>query len=445
MIYMLKKLFVVALLFFCCSINGQGQSVTIEGQLEGLENQKVYIFKLFGPQLQKFDSAVVKQNKIKFLYPKGLSRGFYKIGIDNKRNFPIVLGKENIVFSGNLDEPLNVSYNDSKENEIFKQFAVFNQNIQQANQRMIAEARAKRQADPQANIQAIFQSKFDSLKAAQQDFYQGLHKNYPQLFMGKIARLFLNPPGQTQANFFSAEEFSDIEFTNGDMLLGKIVRYYQQYGGRNVENWLVLGDELVQKTAPQSRHREVVYLSLVNLFASGAPDNLWDVIKKYGKEFPNSKHYLYLKSLIPPPPPQVGDIAPEISLPDENGNIQHLSDLKGNYVLIDFWASWCGPCRQENPNVVSAYQKYKDKGFTVLGVSLDRSKEKWLAAIEKDQLDWGHISDLKGWKSEGAAKYKVTGIPASYLVDPEGKIVAKNLRGAALGNTLEKLLNNNQN
>ncbi len=442
---MLKKLFVSALILISFSYVGQGQSVTIEGQLEGLENQKLYIFKLFGPQLQKFDSTVVKGNKIKFSYPKGLSRGFYKIGVDTKRNFPIVLGKENIVFSGSLDQPLDIKFQNSKENKIFKEFATFNQTMQQENQKLVAEVRAMSQTKPQADIRQIFQPRFDSLKTSQQDFYKGLHNDYPNLFMGKISRLFLNSPDQNEENFFSESEFTDIEFTNGDMLLGKIYRYYQQYGGRNVEKWLTLGDRLVEKTAPKSRHREVVYLSLVNLFASGAPDNLWDVVKKYGNEFPDSKHYQYLQSLIPPPPPQIGEMAPEISLPDENGKIRHLSDLKGNYVLIDFWASWCGPCRQENPNVVNAYQKYKEKGFTVLGVSLDRSKEKWLAAIEKDQLEWGHISDLKGWKSEGASSYQVKGIPASFLVDPNGKIVAKNLRGAALGSTLEKLLNKNQN
>lgn len=136
----------------------------------------------------------------------------------------------------------------------------------------------------------------------------------------------------------------------------------------------------------------------------------------------------------------VGQPAPEIALPDPEGKIVTLSSMKGKYVLVDFWAKWCGPCRQENPNVVRAYQKYKDKGFTVFGVSLDRSREDWLQAIKQDNLTWTHVSDLKYWQSEAAKTYNITGIPFSLLLDPNGVIIAKNLRGAALHQKLEEVL-----
>ena len=135
----------------------------------------------------------------------------------------------------------------------------------------------------------------------------------------------------------------------------------------------------------------------------------------------------------------VGQPAPEISLPNPEGKIVPLSSMKGKYVLVDFWAKWCGPCRQENPNVVRAYQKYKDKGFTVYGVSLDRSREDWLQAIDQDNLTWTHVSDLKYWQSEAAKTYNITGIPFSLLLDPNGVIIAKNLRGAALHAKLEEI------
>lgn len=134
--------------------------------------------------------------------------------------------------------------------------------------------------------------------------------------------------------------------------------------------------------------------------------------------------------------------APEIELPDPNGTIRKLSDLKGKIVLVDFWASWCGPCRRENPNVVRLYGIYKDKGFEVFSVSLDGNKADWQKAIEKDGLIWeNHVSDLARWNSVAAKTYGVSGIPYTVLLDREGKIIAKGLRGEQLEQKLKQLLN----
>ncbi|GAB4376838.1 MAG: TlpA disulfide reductase family protein [Salibacteraceae bacterium] len=134
-----------------------------------------------------------------------------------------------------------------------------------------------------------------------------------------------------------------------------------------------------------------------------------------------------------------GSVAPDFTLPQPDGTPLSLSDLRGKYVLIDFWASWCGPCRKENPNVKRVYEKYRDKGFEILGVSLDKNRNAWLAAIEQDGLSWKHVSDLKYWQSEVVPVYQVQGIPLTYLIDPEGKIVAKNLRGPALEKKLAEI------
>ena len=139
---------------------------------------------------------------------------------------------------------------------------------------------------------------------------------------------------------------------------------------------------------------------------------------------------------------QIGTMAPDFTQNDPNGKPVKLSDFKGKYVLIDFWASWCGPCRRENPNLVAAYHQYKDKNFTVLGVSLDREndKEGWLKAVKDDGLVWTQVSDLKYFANEAAVLYGIQAIPSNVLVDPTGKIVAKNLREKPLHDKLNELL-----
>jgi peroxiredoxin len=136
----------------------------------------------------------------------------------------------------------------------------------------------------------------------------------------------------------------------------------------------------------------------------------------------------------------VGSMAPDITMNDVNDKPFSLSQLKGKYVLVDFWASWCGPCRGENPNVLAAYNQFKNKNFTVLGVSLDKDKAQWLKAIQDDGLAWQHISDLKYWNSAAVGLYGFNGIPYNVLVDPQGKIVATNLRGEELGKKLGELV-----
>lgn len=137
-----------------------------------------------------------------------------------------------------------------------------------------------------------------------------------------------------------------------------------------------------------------------------------------------------------------GEDVPEISLPTPDGEVLNLSDLRGKYVMIDFWASWCKPCRVENPNVVRVYNKYKDQGFEILGVSLDRDRNSWLQAIENDKLTWKHVSDLKFWQSEAAQSYGINAIPYTVLLDQQGKVIAENLRGASLEAKLGEIFGN---
>lgn len=183
------------------------------------------------------------------------------------------------------------------------------------------------------------------------------------------------------------------------------------------------------------------FLVLVTAQFSDNTDLLEKRYTGFSENLRNSFYGKYLKEMLENAKVgSVGSEAMDFTQNDVNGKPVTLSSFKGKYVLVDFWASWCGPCRQENPNVVNTYNDFKAKNFTVLGVSLDKAKDPWVKAIKDDGLTWTHVSDLKFWNNEVAQKYKVQSIPQNFLVGPDGKIVAVNLRGAALREKLRELI-----
>jgi peroxiredoxin len=233
-----------------------------------------------------------------------------------------------------------------------------------------------------------------------------------------------------------------------DSLLAPIAEEHQQITTK-LKSFIL--DEIAKSENPAQTMFELgYYQSTANNPAFGlqalSNEEVTSIVNGLAAKYPGHSGVLLVKQSLDGQAAQlgggawVGKQAPEIALPGINGKEIKLSSYKGKYVLVDFWASWCGPCRAENPNVVDAYNQFKDKNFTILGVSLDEEKDKWLKAIKADQLAWAHVSDLKGWKSMVVPLYQFGGIPYNVLIDPDGKVIAESLRGAELEMKLEEVL-----
>ncbi|MFP4557171.1 MAG: redoxin domain-containing protein [Bacteroidales bacterium] len=185
------------------------------------------------------------------------------------------------------------------------------------------------------------------------------------------------------------------------------------------------------------------YITLTQLANNLTVEELEGIVKEFPKSIQNSPYVIALNEKVDvDQKTAVGEKFMDFTQPDPDGNMITFSDYTGeNYVLLDFWAGWCTPCRRENPHLVEVYNDFNDKGFDIFGVSLDRTEKEWLEAIEDDKLAWTNVSDIKGWENEIAQMYGIQSIPANILISPEGDIVAKNLRAAELREKLNELLN----
>lgn len=363
-----------------------------------------------------------------------------------------LLGQESFTLNGKVGQVVDnskvfIQYRDNGQNvldSVLVQSGAFKYQgaVSQPTQAMLILAEAGktmsdlRESDERPPINALYLSQGD-IKMEGADFVSAVASGTSinddfaiyQKSLSVINEEFAGLDAQYQAA--SDELKQDESFISG----------LQEKAGLIYEKQGVLNEEFV-KNNPKS------YVSLTILDELLSPENLTSFVKPAYEAMDLSlKNTVLGKSIegkiVSMAKLAIGAVAPDFTLPDTAGNNLSLSSLRGKYVLVDFWASWCIPCRTENPTVVAAFNKYKDKNFTVLGVSLDRpgEKEAWMKAIADDHLEqWPHISDLQFWNSPVVDLYSIRGIPQNYLLDPEGKIITSNLRGPALEAKLAEIL-----
>jgi thiol-disulfide isomerase/thioredoxin len=364
-----------------CNSEGNGNKYTIDGTVKNPTGRVIYLEQLNMQKVTVIDTAQIDGSG-HFHLSSSAEKGFYRIRIDNSHMWLMLLENKPYKMELNCDSIMVYRIKGAPLNDEFQEGA-----------KMITESQIKLQG-----MKNLFQ----------QQQAQGVSNDVLQ----KLA----NDIEQTQQQF--ENEIKKRAAAAKDPILALYYTSFLRIEKYPEENKQIV--ERLQKEAPNSSYTKEMSAQYSAMLQQIKAQEMAQ--KAQGAT-------------------AIGSVAPDLAFSSPDGKTLKLSDLRGQIVLIDFWASWCRPCRMENPNVVAAYKKFKDKGFTIYSVSLDQNGDSWKAAIQQDGLLWPyHVSDLKGWQSEAARMYGVQSIPAQFLLDKDGKIIAKNLRGEQLEQKLGELL-----
>ena len=413
----------------------------------------LHLFEFDGMSFTKVYSAPkVKELQFTFTIPKSTPRIYY-IGAEDSNVKPVLLGSEdNLIFKATCENFQTASFKNSEINKQYELTKVEMNSFQGTMNGLIQKYRMSMRNPPQqkpieAEMKKVDEQKLAYLekKKAENEFFGDVVALNTYLsFQNNSNGKYKNEIAYFAANYFQFAEWNKSSYNTQPWVYEGFKRYTETLSGVGLDTDLHRKylEEALAKIPAENQTYKLALSGIINTLKEKSNANLMHFgklfIEKYKDSDPKGvakvqNQINQVKSFM------IGGEAPNFSQNDLAGNPIELSDFRGKVLLVDFWASWCGPCRRENPNVVKVYNEYKDKGFEILGVSLDRQKERWEKAIETDGLTWQHVSDLKGWQNEVAKLYSVRSIPHTVLIDSEGKILARNLRGPQLEMKLKEI------
>ena len=384
----MKKILVIILLtgaFISCKEKTDKGTFNVEGELKNTADQQIYLEQVFfnAKDPEVLDTAEIKNGKFT-VSASAIEEGLYRLRLEKQETgFIFINDRPDIKFNADVkDMTLQGPDFNTPANHSFKNFLINIDNRQKSMNSLSAE--------------------IDSLSKI---------KNNDSIIKSKIVDLNNNAAG-----------FKSFIVKSIDTISNPVVAMFALGYTRGIE----------------PAELKLVVPALAKRFP--AHQGIAGIITQYNEMMAKKTDPEPQQGNINKSKAGVGMPAPEITMADTSGKQFSLSSLKGKYILVDFWASWCAPCRGENPNVVANYNKYKNKNFTILGVSLDEDRIAWIKAIKKDKLTWQHVSDLKGWSNAAVSKYGFDAIPYNVLLDPQGKIIATELREGDLGRKLAEVL-----
>lgn len=419
------------------------------------EADSIHILEHDGIALVKIQTVVLEENvtgvNFKFEF-KDLAEGFYFLGVDQNNVKSMILGKDKEVTVSGSCKNLPTATVSSPINDQF--MATFAQ-VQALDNRFNQAINMIRGAGGNAEKIKAAETEMALVDAERKKLLNETTVKNP--FLGNFVGLYTylsyqnNPKSYNNEieyfgnEFFAFVNLADPHYARIPFLYDKVRQYTQTLTQVNQPDVVqeAFSNRLLSQVPQGTRTHKCVLAGIMNGYQQGKNQNLFAkygemYLANFGGQNPDIAAQL-TQQVAQAKAFSTGGLAPDFAMKQLDGTELKLSDLRGKVVLVDFWASWCGPCRKANPEVVALYAKYKDQGFEILGVSLDRNQAAWEKAIEADNLTWYHVSDLKGWQNAAAQLYGVHSIPQTLLLDAEGKIIARNLKGPALEAKLREI------